>query len=437
MLTKDYALQDYTIKFKHKELTPIRGIPNLDAILRLFREVKQNAQSIPTKLGGGQLGYLALVLKQADYNNIAISRPFNRPTDPGTFQMPTVSSRASRSSSTLPTTVTAVDIANAKALHEERERLYWQCQGVEQALRNQIEQAIETDYLQALRNSTTEMLDSSIPDIIKYLQDTYGRITEQELSDREEALKKYVYDTSSPVDMVFNKINWFQDLCGLCANTKTDRQLVQIAYIIFNKTRVFMDSLLKWNKKDTDEKTYDNFKIHMRRAYQALREVGALTIEDSSINQANLIKELSSQQEKMADDIKTSMQSNILDAMMLMQNPTQVPSLTEDTSSISSHTANSTITNHSIDSLLTIIKGLESKMDNFSKQALRTNQLYSQNTDTINPKTGKEWKRYCWSCGCCPHASKNCPIKKQGHQDQATFKNRMGGSDEKCYPVKK
>ena len=146
MLTKDYSLQDYTIKFKHKELTLIRGVPTLDTILRLFREVKQNAQSIPTTLGGGQLGYLALVLKTRDYDNIAISQLFERPTNPGTFRLPTsTSSRSTRT--TPPSQTTAVDIANAKAVHEEKERLYWQCQGVEQALRNQIEQAIDTDYL--------------------------------------------------------------------------------------------------------------------------------------------------------------------------------------------------------------------------------------------------------------------------------------------------
>ena len=47
----------------------------------------------------------------------------------------------------------------------------------------------------------------------------------------------------------------------------------------------------------------------------------------------------------------------------------------------------------------------------------------------INPKTGLEWKRYCWSCGCCAHWSKNCPAKKPGHKDDATFRNCMDGSN--------
>ena len=39
----------------------------------------------------------------------------------------------------------------------------------------------------------------------------------------------------------------------------------------------------------------------------------------------------------------------------------------------------------------------------------------------INPRTDKKYKRYCWSCGCCPHWGKDCKNKKPGHQDNANF----------------
>ena len=75
------------------------------------------------------------------------------------------------------------------------------------------------------------------------------------------------------------------------------------------------------------------------------------------------------------------------------------------------------------------------------KSQLSTLTLTNQNVNsrtppsfdkTINPRTGQQWKRYCWSCGCCPHWSKNCPTKKKGHQNEATFQNRMGGSNVNC-----
>ena len=48
----------------------------------------------------------------------------------------------------------------------------------------------------------------------------------------------------------------------------------------------------------------------------------------------------------------------------------------------------------------------------------------------INPKTWLEWEHYCWSCGCCLHWGQICPSKKRGHKNEATFRNRMGGSSE-------
>ena len=43
--------------------------------------------------------------------------------------------------------------------------------------------------------------------------------------------------------------------------------------------------------------------------------------------------------------------------------------------------------------------------------------------------------KYCWSHGACAHESASCLSKKPGHQDTATFNNKMGGSTTRCPPV--
>jgi len=78
-----------------------------------------------------------------------------------------------------------------------------------------------------------DMINDDILMIFNSLQTTYGRITEQELSDKEDQIKNMIYDPQAPVDTVFNQLNWFQDLCSLSNNKKSDRQMVQIAYIIY------------------------------------------------------------------------------------------------------------------------------------------------------------------------------------------------------------
>ena len=61
-----YNLPDYKERyFEHKTLTKVHGPPTADSLLQVYKETKRNAQSVPTTLGGGQLGYLALVITTA------------------------------------------------------------------------------------------------------------------------------------------------------------------------------------------------------------------------------------------------------------------------------------------------------------------------------------------------------------------------------------
>ena len=43
-------------------------------------------------------------------------------------------------------------------------------------------------------------------------------------------------------------------------------------------------------------------------------------------------------------------------------------------------------------------------------------------------------KHYCWSHGRCNHQSKDCRNKKEGHKDNATLKDKKGGSTKNCNP---
>ena len=47
--------------FDYPDLTKIDGKPNIMTLLKLKNELKANAQSVPTVLGGGQHGHLGLV----------------------------------------------------------------------------------------------------------------------------------------------------------------------------------------------------------------------------------------------------------------------------------------------------------------------------------------------------------------------------------------
>lgn len=82
--------------------------------------------------------------------------------------------------------------------------------------------------------------------------------------------------------------------------------------------------------------------------------------------------------------------------------------------------------------LLSQFSSMQSKIEELSNRDSSSKKTGSKKSGTINPKTGQPWKRYCWSCGCCTHWSKYCPTKKPGHKDDATFRNRMDGSNANC-----
>ena len=451
-MSSAYNLPDYRARyFEYKDLTKILGEPDVDSILILLRQCKRNAQRVYTTLGGGQLGYLALCIEAAYYNVIPGATPFIRPVDPGTFNpVVPLGVRA--------VPLTPADIATQKIAFDEEKRKFNECQAVETALRNQIVEAIDPEYLQPLRNATTDMLNDPIPDIFSFLSTTYGELSPSELKERELMVDDTVYDPSKNIDTVFNKIQEYQDLCTLLQNPKTDKQLVTYAYLIFQKSGIFMQSLKDWNVKLPGLQTFPNFKIFMRQQHRELKKVGGLTIQNSSLN---MMKEIKMNQEEISHTLKAEIREGILETLqafsMNQENvdpntitppnnhgfgypggynyPVEhnyIPSIDNNMNQVSTAT-----------SLADLMKEIQTMKSTISNLTLTNQQLQNQSGQgghpkrngvekDVNPVTGKAWKRYCWSCGCCAHWSRNCPTKKKGHKDDATFRNRMNGSNLNC-----
>ena len=111
------------------------------------------------------------------------------------------------------------------------------------------------------------------------------------------------------------------------------------------------------------------------------------------------------------------------DLCVLTINSENLPS-TQQANNIS----DTTVTNAQ---LLTFLKTLQNKVDRLETNT--PSPTISTNS-TINPRTGKEFKRYCFPVAVAYIGEIIVPPKKSGHKDDATFKNRMGGSNENCMP---
>ena len=430
-----YNIPDYTKYFEHKHLDKVHGQPTIENIVKLLKQSKRNAQSVPTTFGGGQLGYLAFYFTPAEYLSIHTATAFARPTDPGVFTPTQNGGIATRAGGPI-VALTAADIATQQVAHDQQKREYNEVQAVELVLRKQIIMAIDDEYLQPLRDPVSDTIQCSILDIFSFLKTTYGRLSPGQLKEKEMLIDNFVYDPATNVDTVFNAIQAFNELCVLLNNAKSDTQLVTYAYLIFQKNGIFMEGLKSWNSKASNTKTFSEFKKHMRQEYSDLQDVGGLTINNSLTNQVNMIQELKDHQELMTNNLKSEFNSNLMETFrafnMIDENQMQIANNNSNNSY--DHEEHKMLTMKGdrdplVELLMKQITSMQTQLQNLSTN---TGSSKFTKSDEINPKTGQTWKRYCWSCGCCPHWGKNCPNKKEGHKNEATFKNRMEGSNKNC-----
>ena len=79
---------DYrNILFAFPNLTPISGEPTADNLITLKNEIKANASSVASNLGGGLYGHLGLVLNPASYALVS-NTPFVIPAHPSVLVVP-------------------------------------------------------------------------------------------------------------------------------------------------------------------------------------------------------------------------------------------------------------------------------------------------------------------------------------------------------------
>ena len=118
--------------FEQPILTEIRREPTYERLHHLKNELKANASSVPTTLGGGNRGYLGMILTPADYRRISPTDPFTRPPNLGVL----VPNPAG----------TADQIASAEDTHRLTKYIYLETLLLEQTFIQKIIKDIDTKY---------------------------------------------------------------------------------------------------------------------------------------------------------------------------------------------------------------------------------------------------------------------------------------------------
>ena len=234
----------------------------------------------------------------------------------------------------------------------------------------------------------------------------------------------------------------------------SELQLVSFGVEILRKTHDFQDGIKSWNRLPITNRNWTNFITHFEQEYKELLELRGPSMQSSNLHSVNAIVQ------KVKESVEQSVESSVVKALnrhgansiinnrtitgnippelqnlppgftiQEVQPDSQTPSVAF--SSFSSGVSNNTITFEKM------MKVFMEKMNETMQQQAEvlkniTNTSGGNNNGGSGYRKRRNISKYCWSHGACAHSSAECNNKKRGHQNDATFSNKMGGSTRFC-----
>ena len=81
-------------------------------------------------------------------------------------------------------------------------------------MQNKLKGVFDYTIMGGFRDRVTNTLKHSIPDFIKYLFKEYGKLLPEELIEKEDGVKFFVHDTTSPVSVGISNLKDLYELTG-------------------------------------------------------------------------------------------------------------------------------------------------------------------------------------------------------------------------------
>lgn len=406
------ARVDYSATyFPYPKPTPIHGEPTYKSLKRLKNELRANASSVDCDLGGGDHGYLGLVLNEQEYARVAPNNPFTAPDFPGVLSIP-------RGTDT-------IDAINLREEHRKNTGLYRECREVEKSLIRHITTALESKYLDFLKNPDTDLVDEDIPTVLKYLFSNYGKVPTRVVKDKEQEVLSTPFIPSDPMVTIFRPIEQLRTLAEIAKIPYTESQIVDFGLQLIKSTRDFETALGEWNRTDDNVQTWDLFKDHFTEAQQTLKDIRGPTMAQAGFHHANLL----------ASEIRTELQHNQEKMFAIMQE--------------NQHTENYDLTHENHQQTANAVTSLSVQTETLKVLTELQKQLLNLTNEVKSNKGGppkREYKKtpddasfsrtniefYCWTHGASNHNSNVCSRQAPGHKKDATRDNKMGGSKAFC-----
>ncbi len=372
--------------------------------LTLFQDaINAQAAAIPSS-ANGDLGHLGLVCKPTEYLTVSANNAFVTPTDPG--PNPTHQQGA-----------TAAQITENIRQHEITSNVYQTYCNAKTKLRNMIVKKVDDKYIQAHKHAITQYNRVDPLTLLDHLWTHYGNIESLDLTANE--TRMYAdWNPPTSIETLWNQLQDGKDYARRGGEIIDDTVLVRKAYQIILKTGLFDYDCKEWRNKPAVDKTWPNFRTFFTAAVADQQKHNPTT---RTAGYANAVKELV--QQEMEQMLQT-----IMDADVPEVPSTAPPAPPTESPQSPSECANAAVSKEDISKMIAEAVAA-AQQSNQGRRKPKVKQPMQGYDDDGVPIT------YCWSHGITKnlnHNSMTCSMKKEGHKDQSTLTNRMGGCDDRC-----
>ena len=387
--------------------------PNYLSIRKFELALRENALAISSYQT--HLGHLALVVSPEEYNEVSNNIPFVTPVNPGL--------RATRA-------VTAKDQIDSSRQFTFQQNEFMKYQATVTALRNLIINSIDDKYIRTLRHDISCYANVQPYDLLQHIWKTYGKIDDADHTANEQRMKA-PWSPPTPIEALFDQLDDGQLFASKGNEVIDDSQLMRWAYDNIKATGLFEKDCDKWRKRPPMLKNWSTFKTFFITAEDD-RKKNKVTANDATYT-ANQVQQI------INDEINAFLADPSVTDVSDPYSATPPPPPLQPSAS-----ANAAVTAAEVRTII--------------QEALRSNSICPPATNSSNSSNTRNTTRssrsstsdrspsiqiaqayvegtpvsYCWSHGITrnlQHSSQSCSRPKEGHQRDATYHDRKGGSD--------
>jgi hypothetical protein len=272
------TVEDVIASFSHTILPTVQGEPDYQTIHAIWKVLQANARAIDTHLGGGSLVHLGLIVAAAAYTLVAPTGE----NGPIQWVNPTAPGRARA----VIDEGTATQLIAVRHSWEEAVLTFCTFNTVQQALKKHIITVFGPMYLEILNDDMVGFANITFREMLDHLFLAYGNITAVDLEHNFKQTRK-AWDPQQPVETLFKQIQDCADFYETGGMAIGHSQQINVVYTKIFATGNFTSACRRWNKKETGDKTWANFKAHFTAAHHQHNRMQGGSAANSCYHAAN------------------------------------------------------------------------------------------------------------------------------------------------------